>query len=666
MTSRVLAPLALFSSLLLPLATVACSGPTTPPMADGGDLSMADSDGDTISDLDEGGTFAIDTDEDGRPDARDDDSDGDGVLDRDEAGDADPATGPVDSDHDGTPDFRDPDSDQNGIADGREGLVDADGDGTPDRADDDDDGDGARDVLELNGRTDFPADHDDDGLPDFRDPDSDGDTIKDGDEIGRDVDGDLTPDVFDLDTDGDGVSDADEAGDDDLATRPIDTDGDMLENFRDADSDDDGLPDGAEIEEGTSPLDPDSDHDGVSDLIEVGAGTDPNDASVNPRTRGDFVFVMPYQEPAEPARDTLGFRSNIAYADVYFLFDTTGSMSTEIASMRGAVEGILGSLTCASSGVACVTDGDCVSGQVCSTKHLCIADPRLTGCIASLWTGVGEYAGEQNSYHNLLALQADSAETRRRMPPGANGGGANETLYESVACVADPTACSGADCVAGGVGCPAYRSDAIRLLVTITDETNQCTGCPVNTAAAAGARLAASDVIFVGVDADAAASPEMNLKEIARAAGSVDAAGEPYYVQGSETAVTAAVTDAIRAIASTRPIFVSIDRMDEPGDDGDALQFIDRLEVNTSGTGSCTAVASVADTDGDSFPDAFPSLLPGTPICWDVVPRDNDRVQSFDRPLVFRARIVVRGDDSVLDARTVYFLVPPTIAPPIG
>ena len=97
-------------------------------------------------------------------------------------------------------------------------------------------------------------------------------------------------------------------------------------------------------EEGTKIDKPDSDEDGVSDLIEVGAGTDPLDATVSPRTRGDFVFLVPFREAAEPPRDTLQFRTNIAYADVYFLYDTSGSMSGEISAMQAAGRDILDAL----------------------------------------------------------------------------------------------------------------------------------------------------------------------------------------------------------------------------------------------------------------------------------------------------------------------------------
>lgn len=381
-------------------------------------------------------------------------------------------------------------------------------------------------------------------------------------------------------------------------------------------------------------------------------------ADDTPRTRGDFVFVIPYTEPPMPERDTLLFRTNIQFADVYFLIDTTGSMSGEIAAMKSAVTSVLGNLTCQDFGTPCLGDLECPVTQVCSASGTCIANPH-TGCIASLWTGVGTYAGNPNSYRNLLSLQADPLETQRRIPDRASGGGALESLFESIACVADPTACVGAECTPGGFGCPSYRADARRVLIAITDEPNQCTSCTVNTAAAAATRLRDNEVVFVGVDADSRNTPAEDLQEVSRLSNSFDALGNPLYVEGTEDAVTSAVTRAIREIVDNVPIFVNVGAQDLPGDDGDALVFIDRIEVNVSGEDECTAVGSVADTDGDGFADAFPRLLPGTPVCWDVVARQNDFVMPRpDRPLIYVARVTVRGDGSILDVRRVFFVIP--------
>lgn len=152
----------------------------------------------------------------------------------------------------------------------------------------------------------------------------------------------------------------------------------------------------------------------------------------------------------------------------------------------------------------------------------------------------------------------------------------------------------------------------------------------------------------------------MNL---ARASDSLSGAGAPLVFDGSDAAVVPAVTSAIDEVVHSVPIAVTIEASDEPDDAGDALQFIDYLEVNTSG-GSCTFGPTTADTDGDGRDDSFPVLLPGTPVCWDVVPLRNTTVEPATVPLVFRARLTVSGDGSPLDARIVYFLIPPVIPPP--
>jgi hypothetical protein len=643
-----------------------------PPAGDGGvgpDLcdGVPDADGDTISDRDEAADFRRDTDGDTQADYLDRDSDNDGLLDAFEAGDANCATPPWDSDEDGVPNYLDLDSDNNGIPDAVEGMGDLDGDGIPDYADLDDDGDMIPDVQEL-GPGGLPRDTDSDGIPDHQDVDSDGDTILDLHERDHDTDRDGTLDRLSLDADGDGIPDAIEAGDSDPMTPPVDSDGDGLPDYRDLDSDNDGLPDALELAAGTDPSRADTDGDGVTDLIEVGAGTDPLDDADSPRTRGDFVFVMPFDEDPEPRRDTLRFRTNIQFADVYFLFDTTGSMSGEIASMRSAVVNIIENVTCEDSGMPCVGDTDCgeFSGRICGAGGTCIENPETAGCIASLWTGLGTYEGNPNTYRNLLSLQPDPTTTQRTIPTSASGGGALESLFESVACVADPTACSGAMCdtAPGGVGCPAYRSEAVRVLVTITDEPNQCTTCTVNSALDAGARLRTTRLTFVGVDASTTETPRPDLEEIGRSSDSLDGSGSPLYFQGNEARVTDAVTEAIREVALGVPLFVVVEARDLPDDAGDALQFILRTEVNLMRDG-CTTDSTTIDLDSDGFDDAFPFLLPGTPVCWDVVARRNTRVPQTDQNQVFKAELTVLGDDSPLDSRTVFFLVPPDVDPPM-
>ncbi|MGF1468945.1 MAG: hypothetical protein ACFCGT_22700 [Sandaracinaceae bacterium] len=631
-----------------------------------------DSDSDFISDSVEGFPDR-DSDGDNQPDYLDTDSDGDSILDRIEAGDESLTTPPFDSDDDGVPDYLDDDSDGNRLLDRIEGEGDTDGNGIRDYADPDDDGDNILDIIEIGGG-DFPRDTDADTVPDFRDIDSDGDFILDrtergGEAEGRDSDQDGTLDYLDLDSDNDGLTDAEEAGDTDLSTSPVDTDGDEVPDYLDLDSDADGLRDSLELEINCSPINPDSDGDGSPDLIEVGAGTDCANAADNPRVRGDFVFIVPFREAADPPRDTLRFRTNIRRLDAYFNFDITGSMIGEINTMRSRVVEIIDRLSCSSSMAACTGDLGCSEGEICNFEGLCIEDPETSGCIPDLWTGVGTYAGGGNTYRNFLSLQPDPTVTQDAIPSAAEGPGFQESLFETAACIADPTVCFGALCGDSGIGCPSFRRDAVRVLVFITDETNQCVGpdenpgdapCPiVNTAGAAGGRLALQKIRFIAVDADANNSPRQDLRAVGIASDTTDSTGDPFYYEGNEAAVADAVVTGIGDLAQELQFFVAIEAQDLTGDDGDAVQFIQRLEVNTE-TFGCSDPGRYADTNGDGFDDAFSALEVGTPVCWDVVVRPNARVRPLrDRPQVFEAQLTVFGDGSPLDQRRVFFLVPP-------
>ncbi|MCZ7679690.1 MAG: hypothetical protein M5U28_13385 [Sandaracinaceae bacterium] len=276
----------------------------------------------------------------------------------------------------------------------------------------------------------------------------------------------------DLDSDADGIPDATEAGDADVETQPVDTDMDGIPDFRDPDSDNDGLSDADEVAGGSSPTNPDTDGDGISDLIEVGAGTNPTDPSDSPRTRGDFVFVVPYMEDPDPARDTLTFRTSIQFADVYFLFDISGSMAGEITALRGAVTTVIGDLQCTDTFVACTRDAECGAGEICSPfSSTCIEDPGASSCILSPWTGTGYY---EQTLENSLSLQADPAATSAAIRTSTYGG--SERLYQAVQAVAaGPIAgftangCTGPS--PGRIGCPSFREEAVRILVVVHRRT---------------------------------------------------------------------------------------------------------------------------------------------------------------------------------------------------
>ncbi len=663
------------------LALAACDAGETDGQGGAGDPG-GDSDNDYILDSDEGRGENVDTDGDGKPDWNDTDADGDTLPDSLEAGDEDLTTAPNDSDSDGTPDFQDLDSDNNGIGDKEEGAGDLDGDSIHDAADLDNDGDASEDAVEIvganadcddNGSPDpvgnpaQPQDCDGDGSPNYIDLDSDGDGISDGYETASlDTDNDGFLNRYDLDSDNDTIPDSVEDGDGDVSTEPVDTDSDSIPDFLDPDSDGDGVPDLDEAINGTNPLNPDTDGDGVGDLIETAAGTDPLDPADNPQANGDFVFLVPYQEPTDPPEDTLEFRTSIQYADLYFSLDTTGSMSTEFQTLQTTLSQIISTLRCAETSTTCTQDSECGVDEICF-NDLCIQDPNVgQGCVPDMWTGVGTF-NDLNTYHNNLSLQPNPALTAAAINAGGFPGG-SEAIYQAPACVANPAACPGIPfasmgCAAMGIGCPGFRPEAIRIYLHVSDADNQCFGaaCATYTAAYTGSILVSQDIKFVALyGTDDGTQQLAQYNALAIAAQSVDAMGTPFVYPAADAQVQQKTVDAVLDIVRGKPIDVTIAPEDQPNDAGDALQFIDYLEANISGQGNCTSGLTTMDNDSDGYQDAYPGLLPGIPVCWDVHPVPvNMTVPPTAEPQLFVAKLKVLGDGSLVDDRDVYFLVPP-------
>jgi len=152
------------------------------------------------------------------------------------------------------------------------------------------------------------------------------------------------------------------------------------------------------------------------------------------------------------------------------------------------------------------------------------------------------------------------------------------------------------------------------------------------------------------------------------AAGTVDVNGDPFVYQAIDSAVVSNTVSAILDLARGKALNTTIVASDDDTDMVDATQFIDYLEVNISGQGECDVVSPTADTNGDFHDDSFPALYPGKHVCWDVHPvAVNNTVAATDEPQIYRAILTVNGDDSPLDARDVFFLIPPEnviITPP--
>jgi len=626
-----------------------------------------DEDQDGICDEFEGKDELTDTDGDGTPDYLDLDSDDDGIADSIEWGGVYPGQYPVDSDSDGIPDFRDEDSDGNGLPDSVDGVADIDGDGIGAYADLDDDGDGIPDIVEMGPVPTSPVDTDLDGTPDYQDTDSDNDNIADMHDTGLDSDEDGIPNYRDLDSDNDGLLDIDEAGDTDPNTPPIDTDGDGHPNFRDSDSDNDGLGDGDEVAAGTDPLNPDSDGDGVSDLIEVGAGTDPNDPADNPQANGDFVFVMPYQDVAEPPVDTLDFATNLSRADLYFLADVSGSMSTVMANiktnMQTTISQAIAQIPDLQVGIGSFLYAQCGNYQVYDHRLDIQADPVVAQ---------NEFPSYSASYENCGGCCSEPPLSA--MYSAATGFGTAEAAAAGVTVptgIPNEANCAHAPgvCPAGHLGYPCFRPGALPIIAVVTDEAfDQYVLTSQAQTIAALATIGAKTIgIYAGPQGQA------SMMTFMAAQGSVDANNIPLVYDGSGANASQSIINAITALSQVPLDISSVASDNDDGTDAfgqtdtiDAVaEFVDYLETNMSG-GSCSSGWQVSDDNPvDGHPDTFQQVTPGNPVCWDIHVKDNYTVPATEHPQVFTATIAVWGDGiTQVDSRTVYFLVPPVIEGP--
>jgi len=683
--------------------------------ADGGDGGIIrcgigdDPDTDFISSIDEG---SEDIDGDGVANATDDDSDGDGIADSEEGGDSDCTTLPIDLDEDGTPDFLDTDANADGVPDRDQRDADEDGDTIIDYRDLDVDGDGIPNPIEL-GDGDAPADTDSDGIADVRDLDSDGDSILDAHEGYQDPDGDGVATFRDLESDGDGLEDRREAGDDDLATVPTAcaneinsttgiVESDSRPDFIDSDSDNDGLGDGEEVEFGTDICGVDSDGDGLSDLAEAAyetvncpdhtTGTDcgcaTDQACLIPEQH--YYVVLPYLGDA--VQRDLEFGTTIRVADVFFVTDTTGSMSSTLMRVKNTV----------------TTPG---SGLI----------DRIRDTIPDVWFGGGQHDdfpfalyGNPPDQPFILAIgmtaPADATEVQSAFNGmSIHGGGdgpesSTEALYQII--TGEGGSWTGgaspymmraynSDCMGIGYGAACFREAALPIIVHFTDicshngppgESTQCdpyvgidpaphtwadTMAALNRRGAKYIGINVTSGTCIGVVSGSLQSPCYFMHRTAQATGSVDIALNDLVYDlpagGSSDVVFAdTVVSGIETVATRVPLDVDTGLRDDASDPQgvDARMFIKRRQPG------CTAVPPVdpcwtaamgvqhADAVARVDQSTFFGAIPGTRVLFRIT-FQNDFHEGGLTAQVFIAYIDVRGGGSaILDTRQVFIIVP--------
>ena len=170
---------------------------------------------------------------------------------------------------------------------------------------------------------------------------------------------------------------------------------------------------------------------------------------------------------------------------------------------------------------------------------------------------------------------------------------------------------------------------------------------------------------------------ETVAKKIGTDSGSVDSEGNPFVYLAFDAGLADKAAEGVRSIAKHMPMTVTSDvqDIDVPGvselvqlmdvipDGGEVVQ--NRLCVEVQGT---IKEEQVCEKDnGVTKCDGIDNMLPGRVVCYNVVPVEKqNKFEPADETKIYQARVMVKGDGSVLNSAIVYFVVPPKTYQPIN
>lgn len=390
----------------------------------------------------------------------------------------------------------------------------------------------------------------------------------------------------------------------------------------------------------------------------------------------DFFFIVPYGEAPSPTSDVLKFSTNIKQADVAFVMDTTGSMSSSIDALKNALAGsLLAQLQAAipSVGMAIVDHKDFDQGDPWGvnvrqtiTTTLSLAQSAVNAMSAS--GGGDEPEAQVGAMYFALTGQANN---------GSPSIGAHVP--------ASPGAFGGVD----------FRPGSVPVVVEISDASWHDPSGSASIAALKTA-FASTNAKFVNVaDSSFGSAPETQPNDLSDATGSsvppsafgtvpgcsagqcctgINGAGRApagpggtcrlNFLSSSGGGLSSGVVSAIQAIAVGSTFDVTATPSNDPKNPNgvDATKFIKALRAMDEGNpaNGCPA-APAKDSNGDGIKDTFLAVKAGTPVCFEVIPAMNNGVMPTSDPQFFNAFIdviAVQGDLH-LDKRSVLFLVPP-------
>ena len=384
----------------------------------------------------------------------------------------------------------------------------------------------------------------------------------------------------------------------------------------------------------------------------------------------DFFFLEPYKAAPSPDRDVLKFGTNIKQVDVAFSVDTTGSMGGSITNLK--------------------------------TNLSSTIMPALLKAIPSVGLGVVDFKDIGDSWtvkvNQIITTDITKAQAGVAAMSAGGGGDEPEADIQSMYHIITGEAVSGLakhTPAAGTFGGVDFRPGSLPVVVNVTDAHWHDPSGTVTTASL-GAAFVKANAKFVGITVDYGFSPDIEtlantLSDTTKSSvptgsfgkscaaggcctgvsGASRAASGPggtcrlnFLASSDGSGVGAGIVNAIQAISVGSQFDVTAVASNDPtnADGVDATKFIKALRAMDEGDAATGCPPHAAkDTNGDTIKDTFTAVVVGTPVCFEVLPAENDTVPPKTVAQFFNAFINVLGmPGSVkLDLRTVLFEVPP-------
>ena len=350
----------------------------------------------------------------------------------------------------------------------------------------------------------------------------------------------------------------------------------------------------------------------------------------------------------------LDIPASLRVIDLMFLIDSTGSMRDEIDTVRSrlrerVVPGVRAAIPDAAFGLALFGEFPVRPHGPASVRAFELRSPITTDVVRveaafdspPTWGNLDDpEAAIEGLFQVATGLGYGTPDTPGYIPPSAG-------------------------CPTGGFGGACFRSDALPIVMLITDAPmhNGPTGVdPIEpyefTPAPHGYRETVDAVnrlnalvLGLGASDPGRPSPLAHLRALARDTGSLDASGQElvFDIGGRGDRIGDEIVRAVQLVASEVPLDVDAVAEDLPGDGVDA-----RLVLRGMRARSADPPGNVERIEGDTF---F-GVVPGTRLTFTIVVDASGLPPSPDRR-VFPARVIFRESGrSRLDVREIEIVVP--------